>query len=78
VLLVPRIKILHNGGEKDTQVSYQAHKMQKVINIMRPLPKDIQGVTVAEERAFLCGAVCKPCRNEGDVLHITAFLSYRP
>lgn len=52
--------------------------MQKVINIMRPLPKDIQGVTVAEERAFLCGAVCKPCRNEGDVLHITAFLSYRP
>lgn len=58
--------------------------MQKVINITRPLPKDIQfvrslqGVTVVEERAFLCGAVCKPCRNEGDVLHITAFLSYRP
>jgi len=62
-----KLKVEGKGRSRFKERTYQVHEIQKCINIKRPFPKVIQEVRTVEERAFFCGAVCKPCRNEEDV-----------
>lgn len=48
--------------DKEADITYQGHKMHKVIKLTRPLPKVVHGVTVAEVRRFFCGLSASPAR----------------